>query len=83
MNPSILESEFHLENEAKAGPSVEHQFIPSFMERSPLHKGFKVVSHDLASLRNGCDEDFCVSLYLGDNEAKRRRSDASTSTEPK
>ncbi|GLU15084.1 hypothetical protein SLE2022_316110 [Rubroshorea leprosula] len=82
MNP-ILESEFHLENGAKAGPSVEHQFIPSFMERSPLHKGFKVVSHDLASLRNGCDEDFCVSLYLGDNEAKRRRSDASTSTEPK
>ncbi|GLT61455.1 hypothetical protein SLA2020_341600 [Shorea laevis] len=83
MNPSIVESEFHLENGAKASPSVEHQFIPSFMERSPVHKGFKVVSHDLASLRNGCDEDFCVSLYLGDNEAKRRRSDASTSTEPK
>ncbi|XVF87944.1 hypothetical protein PTKIN_Ptkin19aG0009500 [Pterospermum kingtungense] len=82
-NPSTIKTEFHLEDGVNAGPSVEHQFIPSFIGRSPLHKNFsdKVVSENLASLKNGCDEDFCVSLHLGDNEAKRRRSDASTSTE--
>lgn len=82
-NPSTIKSEFHLEDGVNAGPSVEHQFIPSFIGRSPLHKNFsdKAVSENLASLRNGCDEDFCVSLHLGDNEAKRRRSEASTSTE--
>ncbi|XP_021288399.1 uncharacterized protein LOC110419631 [Herrania umbratica] len=83
VNPSTIKSEFHLEDGINAGPSVEHQFIPSFIGRSPLHKNFsdKAVSENLASLRNGCDEDFCVSLHLGDNEAKRRRSEASTSTE--
>ncbi|GLT81083.1 hypothetical protein SLA2020_524880 [Shorea laevis] len=83
MNRSTIESEFHLEDGVKVGPSVEHQFIPSFKERSPLHKDFfsNAVSENLASLRKGCDEDLCVSLYLGDNEAKRRRSDGSTSTE--
>ncbi|KAK6270343.1 PREDICTED: uncharacterized protein LOC18594586 [Theobroma cacao] len=82
-NPSTIKSEFHLEDGVNACPSVEHQFIPSFIGRSPLHKNFsdKAVSENLASLRNGCDEDFCVSLHLGDNEAKRRRSEASTSTE--
>ncbi|XVF18269.1 hypothetical protein REPUB_Repub11eG0006600 [Reevesia pubescens] len=85
-NPSTIKTKFHLEDDINAGPSVEHQFIPSFIGRSPLHKNFsdKVVSENLASLRNGCDEDLCVSLHLGDNEAKRRRSEASTSTkEPK
>ncbi|KAA3467864.1 Trypsin family protein [Gossypium australe] len=83
MNPSTIKTEFHLEDGINAGPSIEHQFIPSFIGRSPLHKNFsdKVVSENLASLRNGCDEDLCVSLHLGDNEAKRRRSEASTSTE--
>ncbi|XWS27496.1 hypothetical protein CRYUN_Cryun26dG0120200 [Craigia yunnanensis] len=82
-DPSTTKTEFHLEDGINAGPSVEHQFIPSFIGRSPLHKNFsdKVVSENLASLRNGCNEDLCVSLHLGDNEAKRRRSEASTSTE--
>lgn len=82
-NPSTIKTEFHLEDGINVGPSVEHQFIPSFIGRSPLHKNFseKVVSENLASLRNGCDEDLCVSLHLGDNEAKRRRSEAATSTE--
>lgn len=82
-NPSTIKTEFHLEDGINAGPSIEHQFIPSFIGRSPLHKNFsdKVVSENLASLRSGCDEDLCVSLHLGDNEAKRRRSEASTSTE--
>lgn len=79
-----METEFHLEDGMKAGPSVEHQFIvPSSIERSPLHQNEvsdKAVSENLASLRNDCDEeDIYVSLQLGDNEAKRRRSEASSS----
>ncbi|KAJ9164429.1 hypothetical protein P3X46_024006 [Hevea brasiliensis] len=84
MKPSPMENEFHLEDGIKVAPSVEHQFIPSFRRQSPLHKNSlpeKAVSQNLASLRNGCDEDSCVSLHLGDNEAKRRRSIASTSIE--
>ncbi|XP_030966061.1 protein NARROW LEAF 1-like [Quercus lobata] len=84
MNPSLLETEFHLEDGIKVAPSVEHQFIPSFTRQSPLHQNIiqvKAISENLSSLRNGCDEDICVSLHLGDNEAKRRRSDASTSSE--
>ncbi|KAK3198362.1 hypothetical protein Dsin_021777 [Dipteronia sinensis] len=84
-NISLMETEFHLEDSVMAGPSVEHQFIPSFFGQSPLlHRNNlsdKAVSESLASLRNGCDEDICVSLQLGDNEAKRRRSDPSTSKE--
>lgn len=82
-NSLLVETEFHLEDSVKTGPSVEHQFIPSCIGRSPLHQknlSDKAVSENLASLRNGCDEDLCVSLHLGDNEAKRRRSDASPST---
>lgn len=85
MKPSILETEFKLEDGIKVGgPSIEHQFIPSFIGRSPLHKNNlqeKAATENLSSLRSGCDEDLCVSLQLGDNEAKRRRSEASTSTE--
>ncbi|XP_044474171.1 protein NARROW LEAF 1-like [Mangifera indica] len=83
-NPTLMETDFHLEDSIKAGPSVEHQFIPSFTGRSPLHQDClsdKAVSENLASLRYGSDEDICFSLQLGDNEAKRRRSDASTSKE--
>ncbi|ONI12022.1 hypothetical protein PRUPE_4G139900 [Prunus persica] len=81
---SLVETEFHLEDGIKAVPSVEHQFIPSFLGGSPLHKKNQMgrtVSENLSSLRNGCDEDICFSLQLGDNEAKRRRSGASTSAE--
>lgn len=84
MNQSLVENEFHLEDGIKVAPSVELQFIPSFIRQSPLHKNNlseKAVSQNLASLRNGCDEDACVSLHLGDNEAKKRRSIASTSIE--
>ncbi|CAL0326423.1 unnamed protein product [Lupinus luteus] len=83
MKPSILETEFQLEDGIKAGPSIEHQFIPSFIGRSPLHKNHtqdRAATENLSSLRNGRDEDLSVSLQLGDNEAKRRRSEASTST---
>ncbi|KAE8706150.1 arginine/serine-rich protein 45-like [Hibiscus syriacus] len=82
-NPLTIKTKFHLEDGINAGPSIEHQFIPSFIGRSPMHKNLsdKAVSENLASLRNGCNEDLYVSLHLGDNEAKRRRSEASTSTE--
>lgn len=83
MNPLLMEAEFHLEDGIKVAPSVEHQFISSFTRRSPLHQTSlkdRLVSENLSSLRNGCDEDICVSLQLGDNEAKRRRSNSSTGT---
>lgn len=86
MKPSTMEAEFKLEDGIKVGgPSIEHQFIPSFVGRSPLHKHTvhdkAAATENLSSLRNDCNEDLCVSLQLGDNEAKRRRSEASTSTE--
>lgn len=85
MKPSIdMETEFRVEDGIKVGPSIEHQFIPSFAGPSLLHKNDtldRTATENLSSLRNGCDEDLCFSLQLGDNEAKRRRSDASTSTE--
>lgn len=83
-NSFLMETKFQLEDGSEAAPSVEHQFIPSFPRRSPLHQNGlkeKLVSENLSSLRNGCGEDICVSLQLGDNEAKRRRSYASTSSE--
>ncbi|KAK9275395.1 hypothetical protein L1049_022659 [Liquidambar formosana] len=85
MKPSIMETEFHLEDGVKLCPSVEHQFIPSFVVRqSPLHQDNqqdRAVLENLSAFKNGCDEDICVSLQLGDHEAKRRRSDASSSME--
>uniref|UniRef100_A0A5B7C4I1 Trypsin family protein n=1 Tax=Davidia involucrata TaxID=16924 RepID=A0A5B7C4I1_DAVIN len=84
MNSSPIETEFHSEDGVKMGPSVEHQFIPSFNRWSPLHHHNRqdgVVSENLSALRGVSDEDICVSLQLGDNEPKRRRSDPSTSTE--
>lgn len=87
MNSSAMETDLNLDNDGpKVGLSVEHQFI-SFVRQSPLHKTEQEemkVSENLSALRNGSDEDLCVSLQLGDNELKRRRSDASTSSdEPK
>ncbi|KAL6206047.1 hypothetical protein ACLB2K_023298 [Fragaria x ananassa] len=80
--PSLVESVFHLEDGIKAVPSVEHQSTPSFIKGSPPMG--RTVSENLSSLRNGCDEDICFTLQLGDNEAKRRRSDTLTSiVEPK
>ncbi|PSS03167.1 TRNA (guanine(37)-N1)-methyltransferase [Actinidia chinensis var. chinensis] len=83
MNSSPVETEFDLEDKVKVGPSVEHQFIPSFIGRSPLHRNNqrdRVASGNLSALRADSAEDLCVSLQLGDNELKRRRSDPPTST---
>ncbi|KAK4285725.1 hypothetical protein QN277_002381 [Acacia crassicarpa] len=86
VKPSIdVKTEFQVEDGINVGgPSIELQFIPSFTGRSPLHKNEsldRVATENLSSLRNGCEEDLCVSLQLGDNEAKRRRSEALTNTE--
>lgn len=83
INSSPVETEFESEDKVKAGPSVEHQFIPSFNGRSPLHQNNKLdrmASENLSALRADPDEDLYVSLQLGDNEPKRRRSEPSTST---
>ncbi|KAE8649783.1 protein NARROW LEAF 1 [Cucumis sativus] len=79
----LLETEFHLEPGMNRAPSVEHQFIPSLFSCSPSHQNStldRAVSQNLSLLRSDC-EDLCVSLQLGDHEAKRRRSDASVSME--
>ncbi|XP_024960247.1 uncharacterized protein LOC112500870 isoform X1 [Cynara cardunculus var. scolymus] len=58
--------------------SIEHQFIPSFNGRSPLHRNerrFRVQYENLSALKSGTDEDLGFALHLGDNEPKRRRSD--------
>ena len=80
---SLLETEFHLEAGTNTAPSVEHQFIPSLFSCSPSHQNSSLVhavSQNLSLLRNDC-EDICVSLQLGDHEAKRQRLDGSVSME--
>ncbi|KAI3509659.1 hypothetical protein L1887_25108 [Cichorium endivia] len=60
------------------GPSIEHQFIPSFNEQSPLHRNerrCRMESENWSALKSGTDEDLGFSLHLGDNEPKRMRSD--------
>ncbi|KAK2971985.1 hypothetical protein RJ640_005005 [Escallonia rubra] len=84
VNSSPTETTFHLEDGVNLGPSIEHQFIPSFNGHSPLvpkDQRRRMISENLSALRNGSDEDLCFSLQLGDNEPKRRRSDPLSSTE--
>ncbi|PIA37755.1 hypothetical protein AQUCO_03000349v1 [Aquilegia coerulea] len=82
LNSSFIDAEFCIEDGVKSVPSVEHQFIPNFMERSPLHQNDKHdESKSLSSLRNGSDEDLCFSLQLGDRETKRKRSDSTLTTD--
>lgn len=84
MNSSPTETEFPSEDKVKMGPSVEHQFIPSFNGWSLLHQNNKqdrAASENLSALRAAPDEGIVVSLQLGDNEPpKRRRSDPLTGT---
>ncbi|XP_028098399.1 protein NARROW LEAF 1-like [Camellia sinensis] len=84
MNSSTTETEFPSEDKVKMGPSVEHQFIPSFNGWSPLQQNNKqdrAASENLSALRAAPDEGIVVSQQLGDNEPpKRRRSDPLTGT---
>lgn len=71
-------TEFHIEDGVEAVPNVEHQFIPSFAGRSPVHDNSQqenVEFKNLLTLKNGSDEDLYVSLQLGEPEPKRRKSD--------
>ncbi|KAM7500370.1 hypothetical protein LguiA_024784 [Lonicera macranthoides] len=67
--------EFQIEGGTEAAPNVEHQFIPSFPVRSPVHRNNKediVESRTLSPLRNG-PEEISFSLQLGEPEPKRRK----------
>ncbi|MFS7928865.1 putative peptidase S1, PA clan [Helianthus anomalus] len=72
------ENAANLEDGPNVGPSIEHQFIPSFNGNSLFHKNerpCRVVSENLSALKSGSDEDLGFALQLGDNEPKRRKSD--------
>ncbi|KAI9122546.1 hypothetical protein K1719_006386 [Acacia pycnantha] len=75
LNPSLRPNEFHVRN-------VEHQFIPCYGGKCPVHKSYQERDLDLNStlsaLGNGANED--VSLRLGGSQAKRRRQSSSSFT---
>ncbi|XP_022848332.1 uncharacterized protein LOC111370721 isoform X2 [Olea europaea var. sylvestris] len=81
INSSPVEAAFDLEEGLNPGPSVEHQFIPSFSGRSIIHRDDqqeteeRLMLGNLSVLRNTSDEDIRFSLQLGENEPKRRRSE--------
>lgn len=80
-NPPFIDTEFHIENGIDKTPNVEHQFIPSFAARSPVHQSNPekhAESKSLSALRNGSDEEVFVSLQLGEPESKRRKHSNST-----
>lgn len=75
INSSPVEGGFDLEDGLNAGPSFEHQFIPSFNGKPIMrHDDDRLESENLSVLRNDCDEDLGFSLQLGENEPKRRKS---------
>ncbi|CAN1281970.1 Protein NARROW LEAF 1 [Linum perenne] len=82
--PSIR-PEFHVDDDgAEAAPSIEHQFIPNFTVGSLKHEKTQQLEEDpesktLSGLKNGCDGEMCVSLQLGEPEAKRRRMQSGSS----
>ncbi|KAI7758361.1 hypothetical protein M8C21_013722 [Ambrosia artemisiifolia] len=78
MNLSPTENAANMEDGPMIGPSIEHQFIPSFNGNSPLHRNerrSRAESENLSALKSSSDEDLGFDLHLGDNEPKRRRSD--------
>ncbi|KAL0282442.1 UNVERIFIED_CONTAM: protein NARROW LEAF 1 [Sesamum angustifolium] len=84
INSSPTEGAFDLDDGVNAGPSFEHQFIPSFNGKPIMHhddKQDKLESENLSVLRNACEEDLSFSLQLGENEPKRRRSEPAPKVE--
>ncbi|KAJ1397134.1 Peptidase S1, PA clan [Sesbania bispinosa] len=76
VNPSLRPCEFHIRNEIETAPNVEHQFIPSYVGKSPVRQNYPkedLGCKSLSELRNGPDEDNFVSLHLGEPETKRRK----------
>ncbi|KAJ6764532.1 hypothetical protein OIU74_023422 [Salix koriyanagi] len=75
-SPLFIGPEFHIEDGAEAAPNVEHQFIPSFSGRSPMHDNKPQENPELknlSALRGDSDEEMCFSLQLGKPEPKRRK----------
>ncbi|XP_061953420.1 protein NARROW LEAF 1-like isoform X2 [Populus nigra] len=73
--PLFIGPEFHIEDAVEASPNVEHQFIPSFSGRSPMHDNTPQENPELknlSALRSDSDE-MCFSLHLGEPEPKRRK----------
>ncbi|CAK7336995.1 unnamed protein product [Dovyalis caffra] len=74
--PPFIGPEFHIEDGVEAAPNVEHQFIPSFSWRSPMHDNTPQESPELknlSALRSDSDEEMRFSLQLGEPEPKRRK----------
>lgn len=84
LNPPFRPNEFHVRNRTETTtPNVEeHQFIPSYAGKSPVHKSYQgdLELRNLSAFRNGPNEDNFVSLRLGEPEAKRRKQSSSSFT---
>ena len=73
--PLFIGPEFHIEDVVEASPNVEHQFIPSFSGRSPMHYNTPQENPELknlSALRSDSGE-MCFSLHLGEPQSKRRK----------
>nr|XP_043628271.1 protein NARROW LEAF 1-like [Erigeron canadensis] len=78
INMSPTKNAANLEDMANLGPSIKHQFIPSFNGHSRLHINepqCRAESENLCALKRMSSEDLGFGLHLGENEPKRRRSD--------
>ncbi|KAF7120067.1 hypothetical protein RHSIM_Rhsim13G0132000 [Rhododendron simsii] len=77
LTPMFIHDEFRIEGGTEAVPNVEHQFIPCFIGRSPVHEKKQegnAEMKNLAVFRNGSDEvEISMSLQLGEPEPKRRK----------
>ncbi|KAI8524663.1 hypothetical protein RHMOL_Rhmol13G0165400 [Rhododendron molle] len=77
LTPLFIHDEFRIEGGTEAVPNVEHQFIPCFIGRSPVHEEKQEGNAELKNLavfRNGSDEvEISMSLQLGEPEPKRRK----------
>ncbi|XP_071920531.1 protein NARROW LEAF 1-like isoform X2 [Coffea arabica] len=75
--PPFRPDEFHIESGSESAPSVELELIPRFAGTSPMHQhkseGENTVLKNLSGLKNGPDDEICVSLQLGEPEPKRRK----------
>ncbi|XP_073004128.1 protein NARROW LEAF 1-like [Typha latifolia] len=77
VDQSFMHTEFHVDTVEAANDVEEHQFIPNVIDTGTMRckpEGTTELK-SLSALRNTSDEDFFVSLQLGDPEPKRQRSD--------
>ncbi|KAM1484424.1 hypothetical protein ACFXTO_036485 [Malus domestica] len=70
----FMHGDFCIEHGVETAPNVEHQFIPSATNRSPINQSNQEehpVSKNLLALQSSSDEEISVSLQLGEPEPKR------------